>query len=123
MGTTPTTRTLAHLRKIGYTAGVTEKWNMHARVRQDLFGFVDLVYLADSAIVAVQTTSGSNHAARRTKILGIDAARKWLASGGRIEVWSWRAKKIKRGGVAVKYEPRIEPITLEDFADAAETEE
>jgi hypothetical protein len=25
-----------------YTVAITEKWNLHARIRQNLFGFIDL---------------------------------------------------------------------------------
>lgn len=39
----PTQRTLAECRKRGYTAQVVEKWNPHARIRQDLFGVIDIV--------------------------------------------------------------------------------
>jgi hypothetical protein len=34
----PTARSLAHLRELGYKARVVEKWNPWAKVRQDLFG-------------------------------------------------------------------------------------
>lgn len=116
----PTQRTLKYLRDLGYVAGVTEKWNPHAKIRQDLFGFVDLIYLCGpaSVIAAVQTTSGANHASRRTKVLGNPAARRWVECGGRIEVWSWSAKKVKRGGKRVHYVPRIETLNLNDFAAA-----
>lgn len=87
---TPTQRSLAHARSLGFTAGITEKWNQFARIRQDLFGFIDLVLIREgSGIIAVQTTSGANHAARVSKIRASDEAGVWLAAGGRIEVWSW----------------------------------
>lgn len=117
----PTQRTLAYLRDLEYEVCVTEKWNPHANVRQDMFGFVDLVYLCCPAcrIVAVQTTSGTNHSSRRKKVLASAAARQWIECGGRIEVWSWSKRKMKRGGVAFHYVPRIDEITLEDFAATA----
>ena len=34
----PTQRSLQHCRKNGWIAGVVEKWNQYARIRQDLFG-------------------------------------------------------------------------------------
>ena len=34
----PTQRSLAHLKALGYQARVVEKWNPFAKVRQDLFG-------------------------------------------------------------------------------------
>jgi hypothetical protein len=115
--TSPTQRTLKHLRDRGYVAGVTEKWNPHAKIRQDLFGFIDVIYLG-TEIAAVQTTSGANHAARRTKILATPSARWWIECGGRIEIWSWSKRKLKHGGKAVRWTLRIETLTLNDFAAA-----
>ena len=66
--TSPTQRTLAKWRKMGYLAGVTERWNPHARIRQDLFGFVDVIAVGNGETVAIQTTSASNVAARVRKI-------------------------------------------------------
>ena len=105
---TPTQRSLAHLRKWGYIAAVVEKWNPHARIRQDAFGFGDILAtnpesctraaraaLAKSPydptqafadIVLVQTTTDSNLSARAKKIEGLEAARSWLLAGGRIEL-------------------------------------
>ena len=41
MASSPTQRSLKLLRDEGYTAQVVERWNPHARVRQDLFGVID----------------------------------------------------------------------------------
>ena len=38
---TPTQRTLKHMRERGYTCQVVEHWNPFARIRQDLYGFID----------------------------------------------------------------------------------
>jgi hypothetical protein len=121
--TSPTQRTLAALRAEGYVAAVVEHWNAHAFVRQDLFGFADVVALRPGEILAVQACSGGggDHAERRAKIVGpppapepgkrrppVVHARAWLEAGGRIEVWSWR-KKLARWVV------RREPIVIEDL--------
>lgn len=63
----PTQRTLKHLRERYPLVAVTEKWNPHAKVRQDLFGIIDVLAVGDE-IVAVQATSGSNVSARVAKI-------------------------------------------------------
>lgn len=89
----PTQRSLEHARRQGWTAGVVERWNPHARIRQDLFGFVDVIVLdGEPGALAVQATSASNHASRVRKIREqcAEAAQAWLGSGGRIQVWSWR---------------------------------
>ncbi|MCI0619140.1 hypothetical protein L0244_39730, partial [bacterium] len=67
----PCQRTRAYLKAKGYQSAITEKWNAHARKKQDLFGFIDLIYLdpEENCIVAVQMTSGANHASRKRKIV------------------------------------------------------
>ncbi len=90
------------LRNQGVECGVVERWNQYAGphgVRQDLFGFVDVVALyPGDCIVAVQCCARSGHAAHRTKILENDTAPQWIRSGGRIELWSWAKQKLKPGG-------------------------
>ena len=116
MAVSPTQRALAHCKKQGWVAGITEHWNQYAHIRQDLFGFIDLVVLRGE-LLAVQVTSGSNVAARVTKIKAEPRAKAWLQCGGVIEVWGYRKVKVKRGGKAVRWELRVVPITLEDFED------
>ena len=68
--TSPTQRSLKELRKRGYLCAVVEKWNPHVKIRQDMFGFVDIVAIKDDDIIGVQSTGGDggNVAARVTKI-------------------------------------------------------
>ncbi len=127
MATSPTARTLAELKKLGRIVQVVERWNQYARVRIDLFGVIDLVYIdeglppsfrgngiGEPAIVGVQTTSGAHHADRRTKILAEPRALAWIRAGGRIELWTW-AKHVKRvNGKA--WVLRVEVITEQMFA-------
>ena len=113
----PTQRTLAYLRSQGYTAAVTEHWNPHAKIRQDLFGFIDIIALGKGPIIAVQCTSGANHSARVTKIVSdpkvSSCAMLWLKSCNSIAVISW-SKKGARGRLK-KWEPRIQVLSFVDF--------
>ncbi len=93
----PTQRTLAHCRKAQWTTQVVERWNPHARIRQDLFGCIDLLVL-HGGILGVQACAGSSHSARMKKALAEPRLKVWLLSGGRFEVWSW-AKRGPRGQV------------------------
>jgi len=115
---TPTERTLKLIRADGWIVGITERWNPHAKIRQDLFGFIDMIALKRGhPVTAIQTTSGANHAKRREKILGMETARMWLsAEKSRLVVVSW-AKRGPRGDKKT-WTPRIEEITLEDFDHA-----
>ncbi|MEB3211291.1 MAG: hypothetical protein VKL39_08045 [Leptolyngbyaceae bacterium] len=87
---TPTQRSLAYLREQGYMAAVVERWNPHARIRQDLFGVVDVLAIRDGETLAVQTTSGRNVAARVRKIADSDATPAMRSAGWRIHVHGWR---------------------------------
>lgn len=93
----PTKRSLAKLRAAGWLVAIVERWNPYARVRQDLFGFADLLAMKGNTIMAVQTTSGDHVANRVSKILGTQAAALWLESPSRtIVVHGWR-KAGQRG--------------------------
>lgn len=86
----PTQRTLAKLRKEGYRAAVVEKWNPHAKIRQDLFGVVDVLAIREGETLAVQSTSGSNVASRVHKIEESDALADIREAGWRFVVHGWR---------------------------------
>jgi hypothetical protein len=68
---------------------VVEHWNSHARVRQDLFGILDVLAVG-SEIVGVQATSGSNVAARVKKLEASSALPVLRAAGIRVLVHGWR---------------------------------
>ena len=120
--TSPTQRAIAWAKKNGYEAAVVEQRlpipDMF--VTRDMFNFADLVVLRPGKPnLAVQVTSGPNLAARVKKILAEPRARMWLEGGGEIEAHGWRRLKVKRGGKAVRWELRVVPVTLADFADTA----
>lgn len=115
----PTQRTLRALRADGFHCGIVERFipqaGPHGK-RVDLLGFIDLLALDPArGIIGVQCCAGSGHAAHRTKITEDcnELAREWLRCGGLIELWSWRKVKLKRGGKAERWKPRIEEITIE----------
>jgi hypothetical protein len=86
----PTQRTLALCRKHGWTCQTVEKWNAHAHIRQDLFGFVDVLCMNGTSFIAVQSTTGDHAAERIAKIKLEPRALLWLQTGGRIFVHGWR---------------------------------
>jgi hypothetical protein len=94
----PTKRSLELLRREGYCAAVVEKWNPHARVRQDLFNCIDVVAVrADLAgVLGVQCTSTPNQAARLTKALVTPELRTWLAAQNEFQVWGWHKSRKSR---------------------------
>lgn len=110
----PTQRSLAKLRKDGWLVAITERWNPFAKIRQDLFGFVDLLAIKGDTTLAVQTTSGDNVTARIAKIRALQSSSLWLESPNRkIVVHGWR--KIGERGKRKIWECR--EVTLEICPD------
>jgi hypothetical protein len=84
------------LRDEGRLVAVVERWNPHARVRQDLFGCIDILALDDGKTVAVQTTTRSNMTARIKKIVESEAYPAMVRAGWQIVVHGWYRDKEKR---------------------------
>jgi hypothetical protein len=88
---TPTQRARAECKRNGWHSAIVERWNPHAHIRQDLFGFIDMLVLDGlPGVLAVQVTSGDHVAERIAKILSSPYLVPWLASGSRVEVWGYR---------------------------------
>lgn len=85
----PTQRTLAEMRSRGYLCGVVEKWNPHARIRQDLYGFIDVLCVRDGEVVGVQATSLSGVSSRIKKIAEHENVGPVRKAGIRILVHGW----------------------------------
>jgi hypothetical protein len=91
----PTQRSLNALRKEGWRCAVVERWNAYAKVRQDLFGFIDVLamHAGRTGILGVQATSASNLASRVNKALDSDDLATWLVSGNHFVVHGWEKRK------------------------------
>jgi len=131
----PTERTLRELKLHGFRCCVVERWNpyggplikekcpicergpSHQGIRQDLFGIIDVLAISESGIVGIQCCSGSGYQKHIRKML-IEKAQvtlDWLSTPGcALELWAWRKVKVKRGGKAVVWRPRIKIIEKED---------
>jgi hypothetical protein len=94
----PTSRTLAKLKELGFTADKVERRNPVMRhVTHDYCGFADIVACREGVgILFIQACAGSSHSARRAKIMAEPRAVRVARAGGKIEVWSW-AKQGARG--------------------------
>ena len=117
---TPTQRTLRALRSQGRVCAIVEKWNAYARIRQDLFGILDIIALdPQRGVVGVQST-GTAFAAHHKKLTEERAQEcvHWLETPGTaLELWGWRKVKVKRGGKAMIWRPRVKIYSLDDFFD------
>ncbi len=70
--TSPTQLSLKLMRRLGYMCGIVEKWNMHAKVRQDLFGCIDIVAVGGGVTVGIQACIGDDLTTRLKKIHGLE---------------------------------------------------
>ena len=102
--TSPTQRSLEYLREQGYHCAIVEKWNSFTRVRQDLWGWCDILAIRKGEVLAVQVTA-SAVATRIKKIQESTTVQFVRDAGIRIEVHGWR--KNSKG----RYVMRIEDIS------------
>jgi hypothetical protein len=70
-----------------------ERWNSFARVKNDLFGIVDVLAVAGGETLAVQVTSRDNMASRRKKIRESEAFPELVKAGWRVELHGWYKEK------------------------------
>jgi len=101
---TPTERSLKYLREQGYLCAIVEKWNPHARIRQDLWGWCDILAIKKDEVLAVQVTS-TGVAARLKKIQESETVGRVREANIRIEVHGHR--KNSKG----EYVMRIEDLS------------
>lgn len=111
-------RSLAWCRERGMLPGIVER-SIPGNIKIDLFHFGDILAVDDDfpGSLIIQTTTGSNMAARITKITTdpqcVPSAIKWLKAGNRITVHGWR--KIGPRGKRKLWTLREEAITLDNF--------
>jgi hypothetical protein len=100
---------------------IVERFNAHVGphgLRQDLFGIIDVLALDPGrGVVGVQScgNSFSEHHRKLTEERAQECI-DWLQTPGTgLELWAWRKVKLKRGGAAMRWQPRVLELTLSDF--------
>ena len=112
---TPTQRSKAYLEKAGYSVAIVEHWNSWCKIRQDLWGFADLLAFRPGVpMMLVQTTTASNLAARRTKLLHNQYAKRWVQAGGEVVLHAWARRGAR--GEKKTWTPEPEWLTEDQFA-------
>ena len=87
---------LDYLNKKGWTCAIVEKWNAHAKCRQDCFGFGDvLAYHPILGIALIQTTTSAHMAERRAKIQANPHLKGWTRSAGRVLLHGWGGNGLR----------------------------
>src|SRR3546814_1554249 len=93
----PTSRSLKHLRDLGYAAAVVERRVPGKPITIDLFGCIDLVAVDERGRIAwVQTTTASNMASRRNKLKDNDILPFLAMNGNRVILHGWKDRKSTR---------------------------
>lgn len=95
-----TQKSLKVLRKFDWHCAVVEKIIPKCFIKQDLFGFIDILAIRDDEVLAVQTTAGggsgrSNFLARIKKIKANENFKKVKKVGWRVIVHGWQKKNNK----------------------------
>lgn len=122
-GISNTSRTLKYIREKGWSVDMVERW-IHMPThpvggfRKDYLGFADMIALGEKSIIAIQSC-GQAFAEHNRKITDDEKVSEnallWLENGGRLILIGWHKVKLKRGGKAMRWEPRIKEYTKEDF--------
>src|SRR5262245_20122745 len=88
----PTARTLAYLRQLGYLAAVTERFIAQARKKIDLFGIADIlaVHPRERSVLLVQCTTAAHVGDRLRRIQARPELPGLLMAGVSVEVWGWK---------------------------------
>ena len=123
MAISNTSRTLEYIRSQGWVAAKVEQFNPYAGEhgkRKDMFGFGDIVALGENAIIAIQSCGQAFSEHHRKLTEDQDVAPNvflWLKNGNghaRLLLIGWRKVKLKRGGKAMRWSPRIREYFLEN---------
>jgi len=91
--TSPLQRSKKALEKEGFTVAIVERWNPFAKVRQDLFGIIDLLCVKPGITRGVQVTTMSNKSSHVEKMTAHQNLKTLLAAGWEIHLHSWRELK------------------------------
>ena len=124
MSMSPTQRTIRALRDMGRKCAIVEKFNPYVGshgIRQDLFSIIDILCLdPERGVVGIQSCgSAFSEHYRKMTIEHAQETIDWLTTPGTcLELWGWRKLKLKRGGKAMVWRPKVKEITMEDFSES-----
>lgn len=86
---------ITHAKSMNWLIDKTERWIPYAKIKKDLFGFIDLLAIdPEYNIYGIQTTTYANMNARIDKILNHENYKRVKNSKIQITIWAW--KKITK---------------------------
>ncbi len=110
-------RAMDDLKALGFSAWDVESTIPHTFIKRDCFGFADiLAHRPGVGILLIQATANRNHGSHKRKMFGESVAPNiaaWLASGGRVEIWSYDQSQAI--GASKDHVLRREEITIADL--------
>ena len=80
--------------------------------RKDFLDIIDFICVDDHQTIGVQSC-GQAFVEHKKKIYGSDNTNIWLSRHRELWLIGWRKLKVKRGGKATKWTPRIEIMRYE----------
>jgi hypothetical protein len=90
MRRSPSALTAELLKEQGYIVDTVERWLPGARIRVDLFGFIDQIALKDGETLAIQATSWTNVSSRVKKIAECECLGAVRKANWKILVIGWK---------------------------------
>ena len=94
--TSPLQRSKKLMESINHTTvAIVERWNPWAKIRQDLFGIIDLLGVNSDGTWAVQVTTLGHMKDHRDKMQASPMLEKLKKAGWVVELHGWR--KLKAG--------------------------
>ncbi len=115
-GRSATSRTIEYFTKLGYRCEIVERFIPGARIRKDFLSCIDLLAMKEGkkTIVGVQcfTTAWTEHEKKICQEFP-DGALFWLSlKRTKLIFIGWRKLKVKRGGKAIRWTPRIGVVKI-----------
>jgi hypothetical protein len=105
MAVSPTQRTLKRLRDSGDypLIAIVEHWNSFAKIRQDLFGIIDLLAIDNKGTtIGIQVTSYSNISARIKKLENSNSIGHLRKANWQLIVEGWKKGKNNKWTSIIK---------------------
>jgi len=89
----PLQRSKKLLEDEGFVVAIVERWNPWAKVRQDLFGIIDLLGVKKGITLGVQVTTLSHKQGHIDKMEAHTNLKQLLQAGWEVKLHSWRELK------------------------------
>jgi len=106
-------RSMAWLRKLGYLVAKVEKFNSFIKIRQDMFGFADIVAIRTDkfGVLAIQTTHVNFTDDHIELLRKLPVVKVWLDAKNRIWLIGW-GKFWNPAGTRKIWAPSVVDVSL-----------